>query len=160
MAQEWSPKLTREQMEQRRLKAAELFTAGYNQNQAALALGVNRCSTCRWFNHWKKEGGNALKIQKGVVSRKKLNKEQIKELENILISGASEYGYETDLWTLKRISDVIMKQFGIYYHPGSLSRTLRMLGYTCQKPTRIAVNRDDRERQMWLKDVWEKDKKK
>jgi transposase len=160
MQQKWSPRLTKKQLEERRLKAAELFEEGYNQNQAAVALGVNRCSTCRWYKRWKEEGGNALKIQKGVVSRKKLNKDQIKELDHILVSGASEYGYDTDLWTLNRIADVIMKEFGIYYHPGSLSRTMKMLGYTCQKPTRIAVNRDDRERQMWLKEVWEKDKKK
>lgn len=101
-----------------------------------------------------------MKRQLGKVSRKKLNKEQIKQLEQILISGATEYGFDTDLWTLGRIAEVIKKEFGIHYHPGSLSRTMRMLGYSCQKPTRIAINRNDRDRQMWLKDVWEKDKKK
>lgn len=147
-------------MEERRLKAAELFEQGYNQNQAAVQLGVHRSSTCRWYKRWKENGGQALKRQKGKVSRKKLNKEQIKQLEQILISGATEYGFDTDLWTLGRIAEVIKKEFGIHYHPGSLSRTMRMLGYSCQKPTRIAINRNDRDRQMWLKDVWEKDKKK
>jgi len=160
MQQKWSPRLTKKQLEERRLKATELFENGHNQNQTAIILGVNRCSTCRWYKRWKEEGNNALKIQKGVVSRKKLNKKQIKKLEHILKSGATEYRYDTDLWTLKRIADVIMKEFGIYYHPASLSRTLRMLGYTCQKPTRIAINRNEKERQMWLKDVWENDKKK
>ena len=160
MEQKWYPKLTREQMEERRLKAAELFEKGYNQNQAAVSLGVHRSSTCRWYKRWKKDGGQALKIQKGKVSRKKLNKDQIKQLEQILVSGATEYGFDTELWTLKRIAGVIMKEFKIQYHPGSLSRTMRMLGYSCQKPTRIAIKRDDDKRQMWLKDVWEKDKKK
>ena len=160
MEQKWHPKLTREQMEKRRLKAAELFEKGHNQNQAAVILGVHRSSTCRWYKRWKKDGGQALKIQKGKVSRKKLNQDQIKQLERILVSGATEYGFDTELWTLNRIADVIMKKFGIYYHPGSLSRTMRMLGYTCQKPTRIAIKRDDDKRQMWLRNVWERDKKK
>lgn len=160
MDEKWQPKLTREQMEERRLKAGELFEKGYNQNQAAAILGVHRSSTCRWYPRWKESGNQALKIQKGKVSRKKLNKDQIKQLEQILISGATEYGFDTELWTLKRIAGVIKKEFGIDYHPGSLSRTMRGLGYSCQKPTRIATKRDDAKRQMWLKDVWEKDKKK
>ncbi len=160
MEEKWQPKLSRGQMEERRLKAAELFEEGYNQNQAAVILGVHRSSTCRWYKRWKESGDQALKIQKGKVSRKKLNKDQIKQLGHILVSGATEYGFDTELWTLNRISDVILKEFGIQYHPGSLSRTMRMLGYTCQKPTRIATKRDDAKRQMWLKEVWEKDKKK
>lgn len=156
----WIPKLSREQMEQRRLKAGEMFEQGYNQNQASKILGVNRCSTCRWYERWEKKGPESLKRRKNKVSRKKLNNEQIRELERILLAGASSYGYDTDLWTLKRISYVIQKEFRISYHPSSLSRTLRFLGYSCQKPVKMAANRNEEERQAWIKTVWEDDKKK
>lgn len=157
---EWTPNLTREQMEQRRMKAVELFEDGFNQNQVAKKLGVNRSSSCRWFHRWKKGGKNSLKIRKAPGSRVKLNMEQRNKLEEILLQSASTYGYDTDLWTLKRISYVIKKEFKISYHPSSLSRALKILGYSCQKPIRVATNRNEEKRQLWVKTVWDEDKKK
>lgn len=157
---EWTPNLTREQMEQRRMKAAELFEDGFNPNQVAKKLDVNRSSSCRWFHRWKEGGKKSLQIKKAPGSRIKLNDEQKEKLEGILLRGASTYEYDTDLWTLKRISHVIEKEFSISYHPSSLSRSLKILGYSCQKPIRVATNRDEVKRLHWVKTVWEEDKKK
>jgi transposase len=156
---EWSPRLTRKQMEERRLKADELFEQGYNQNQVSIKLGVNRSSTCRWEKQKEEKGIEGLKARKSPGHPTKLNNVQKEELRTILINGALKCGYETDLWTLPRISDIIKKKFGIIYHPASLSRTLRLMNFSCQKPSRIASKRNNVDRQNWIEEIWEEDKK-
>ena len=37
-------------------------------------------------------------------------------MKGIIDGGATRYGFPTDLWTLKRIADVIEREFGVHYN--------------------------------------------
>ncbi len=63
-------------------------------------------------------------------------------------------GYTTDLWTLPRIATLIRKHFRTRYHPGHVWRVMRGLGWTCQKPERRALKRDENAIARWKTQAW------
>ena len=60
-----------------------------------------------------------------------------------LEAGAGESGYDTGLWTSARVAHLIEQECGIEYHPGHVWRILRQLGWSCQRPTGRALERDE-----------------
>src|SRR5262245_36303412 len=116
--------------QQRRIGAAELFRSGCSQAQIARQLGVSRQTTSRWFSAWEAGGKKGL-AGVGRTGRKcSLTGDELCRLEAILLAGAPARGYETDLWTLKRIAQVIRFEFGVSYHPGHVWKVLRQLGWS------------------------------
>jgi transposase len=70
------------------------------------------------------------------------------------------HGYATDLWTTRRIATVIEEQLGVTYHPAHLSRVLADIGWSCQKPERRALERNERAIAQWKRAGWVAIKKK
>jgi len=64
------------------------------------------------------------------------------------------YGYPNELWTLKRIARVILREFGVRYHPNHVWRVLRQLRWSCQVPERRPVQRDEEEIERWKRYKW------
>lgn len=97
--------------QQRRLKAEKLFRKGCSQAHVARQLEVSRQTASRWYAAWDSGGREALKGAGRTGRKPKLCGEQLCQLEAILLAGAPAAGFETDLWTLKRIAQVIRRQF-------------------------------------------------
>ena len=66
--------------------------------------------------------------------------------------------FATDVWTCPRV--VIARRFGVQYHVDHLSRLLRALGWSPQKPQRQAIERDEQAIRGWIKNTWPHVKKK
>jgi transposase len=146
--------------QQRRVGAAELFRKGCSQAQVARQLGVSRQTASRWHALWEAGGRKAL-AGAGRTGRKcRLAGDELCRLEAILLAGASARGYETDLWTLKRIAQVIQSEFAVSYHPGHVWKVLRQLGWTCQRPEQKARERNEDAIQRWVRYRWPRIKKK
>lgn len=58
-----------------------------------------------------------------------------------LLNTAPALGYSTDLWTTRRVAEVILPQFRVRYHPNHVWRLLTGLGWSCQKPETRARQR-------------------
>ena len=145
--------------QQRRVGAAALFRKGCSQAQVARQLGVSRQTTSRWHAVWEAGGKKAL-AGAGRTGRKcSLTGDELCRLEAILLAGAPARGYETDLWTLKRITQVIRCEFGVSYHPGHVWKVLRQLGWTCQRPERKARERNEDAIKRWVRYRWPRIKK-
>jgi transposase len=56
---------------------------------------------------------------------KKLTAKQSQKFRELLLTGAMARGFPNELWTLKRISTLIRKEFGVRYHPSHLWRVLQ-----------------------------------
>jgi transposase len=69
------------------------------------------------------------------------------------------HGYRTDLWTTLRIADLIKAKFGIRYHRDHVGRLLHSLGWSCQKPERRALQRNDDGIAEWKRRDWPRIKK-
>lgn len=145
--------------QQRRVGAAKLFRSGCSQAEVARQLGVSRQATSYWHAVWKAGGKQAL-AGAGRTGRKcKLSGNDLCRLEAILLGGAPAQGYETNLWTLKRIAQVIRRQFKVKYHAGHVWKVLGQLGWSCQRPERKARERNEQAIRRWVRYRWPRIKK-
>lgn len=146
--------LTREQMEQRRLMAADDLAAGMKKIDVARKYNVNPSSVSRWAKKLRENGKTSLARRKAKGARSKLDLKQKNRLIDILVLGAYAYGFETDLWTAKRVCVVIDKEFGVKYHFKHVPKLLRSLDFRLVKPERKATEKDEDKKTAWLKTTW------
>jgi transposase len=84
---------------------------------------------------------------------------ELRRLERALKRGAYAQGYAEDYWTLDRVARLIWDLFGVRYRPSGVWHLLRRLGWSCQKPQRRALQRDDVAIAHWKRYVWPQIKK-
>ncbi len=84
----------------------------------------------------------------------KLTPEQKAQLPALLEQGAEAYGFLGDVWTTKRVALLIKEVFGVRYHPAHMSRLLREIGWSVQKPIRRATQRDEQAIAAWFAERW------
>src|SRR5437899_10126632 len=105
----WRPaRLTRAQMEERRLAAGRLLRAG-EQSQAEIAreLGVSRAAVTQWKRRLGRLGPEGLRRRRSSGRASRLSEAQWGRLLALLGRGAVAAGFETERWTLRRIAGVI-----------------------------------------------------
>ena len=140
-------------LERRRLKGAKLLARGMSKSEVARELGVARQTVAVWEQRLAEGGQESLKC--GDLGRpRQLVAEQERELGKLLMAGALAAGYPTELWTLPRIGKVITRQFGVEYSIGHLWHLLRRLGFSCQKPEKRAIQRNELEIVRWKRHGW------
>jgi transposase len=132
------------------MQAGALFAAGRSQAEVARQLGVARQNVSRW-----QVGGlNALTSRGPTGPAPLLDDQQLRDLDQALRQGARAYGFDTDHWTLARITAVIEQRTGHRYHPGHTWKLLRRLGWRLQRPARRAVERDEQAIARWVAEDW------
>lgn len=151
--------LTRGQMEKRRLAAVKDIKRGMMQRSVARKYGVSDGTASRWAKMLRDGGVDALRMTKAKGAESKLNDEQRRRLSEMLVKGAAAHGWSTDLWTLPRVAELIRKEFGVRYHPGRVWWVLRGIGFSWQKPKKVAREKDLEEKVRWLRTTWPRVKK-
>jgi len=147
-------------LEKRRMDGARLLDEGLHGAEVARRVGVHRQSVSRWEKTLKTSGVKGLK-KAGRAGRKPLLSEaDLKRVEQRLTRGPQALGYETELWTTARVGELIEQQCGVKYHPAHVWRILQQLGWSCQRPAKRALERDEAKIQWWKKKRWPKLKKK
>ncbi len=148
------------QMEKRRQQAAKLFKKDVSAPEVARRLGVARQVAYRWKSAWESGGSPAL-ASKGPAGRKsKLSAQQTQQVIEALLAGPGAQGYKTQLWTLPRVAALIEEVAGVRYHPGHVWRLLGASGFSCQRPERRAIERDEKAIGHWKRIQWPALKKK
>lgn len=149
------PHGTQQELEKRRRHAIQLLKEGKASLSAvARWLGASKSSVSRWYQTYLAQGPEGL-LPKTVPGRPaKLSSRQKEKLSKLLLAGPISYGYRTDLWTLQRIAQLIRKEFGIQYHPNHVWRLLLGMGWSCQKPERRALQRNEEEIAHWKRYRW------
>ena len=84
----------------------------------------------------------------------RLSPEQRTRLRQILEQGAEAAGFEGNVWTTKRIAAVIRREFGVRYHRAHVSRLVRALGVSLQKPVARAHQRNEAASARWRSERW------
>ena len=143
-------KLTKKQKEQRRIMAAKDLEAGMSQADVARKYGVDDSNVSRWDKARKEKGIEGLRSTTSSGRPSKLGSDEKKELVEILEKGAIESGFETDVWTGKRVSKLIKDRFGVEYHFKHIPRLLRQLGFRQIKPKRKPHEQNEEVRKEWL----------
>jgi transposase len=131
------------QREARRIEAVRRREAGESAEAIALDLGVGTNAVYQWTKQARLHGIDSLKLKPRSGRKLKLAKEHWDKLSEMVLAGPCECGFRTELWTLPLISELIQREFGVEYHPDHLSRFMRRLGFSRQKPTVRARERDE-----------------
>ena len=143
-----------QELEKRRRRAARLFEKDHTAAEAGRRLGVTRQVAHRWKQAWEKGGKEALD-SKGKAGRKpRITEEQRQQIVAALLEGPRAAGHRTELWTLPRVSWRIEEITGVSYHPGHVWRLLGSLGFSCQRPERRAIERDEKAVRAWQRKTW------
>lgn len=143
-----------EALERRRMRAVRLFEQGETQAAVARRLDVSRTTAMRWAQAWEQGGREELRAAGRAGRKPRLSREQLDQVEQALREGPLALGYHTELWTLPRVAELIQRVTGVRYHPGHVWRVLRQLGWSLQKPTTRARERDEEAIQRWVKTTW------
>jgi transposase len=140
--------------EGRRLRAFELKQEGWSQQRVAEALGVSKGAVSQWMKRAQQGGVQALKRRPAPGARPRLSEEQRMKLPELLERGAEAHGFRGEVWTCQRVAIVIRREFGVSYHPAHVSRLLKALRHTLQKPQRRANQRDEEAIERWKEERW------
>ncbi|SRR5258708_5087293 len=145
--------------EWRRLRAWELAQAGWPQQEIAEVLGVSEGAVSQWVKIGREQDEEGLrgKIAEGPACR--LSAEQEAQLPALLDQGAEAHGFRGKVWTTERVAAMIKKQFGVSYHPAHMSRLLKRIKYSLQKPVERASQRNEEAIATWKTQRWPELKK-
>lgn len=154
------PYKPRDWREARRLQAWALSQKGWTQRLIAEALGVTEGAVSKWFKRSRDEGGKrALRTRQKAGRPPRLDPEQLRALAALLDQGPLAFGFIGEFWTAKRVAKVIRRTFRVSFHPGYVSRLVRTLGFSVQKPAQKASQRNNRRIAYWSKITWPRLKK-
>ncbi len=140
--------------EWRRLRAWALHQDGGSGRALAQALGVTPGAVSQWLKRAREGGAQALAHRMPPGSAPRRSAEQQAQLPTLLAYGAEAYGFMGDVWTSKRVVAVIKQEFGVGYHRAHVSRLLRQLGWSVQKPIQRALQRDEQAIARWTRERW------
>lgn len=141
-------------LQERRDQAAELFAQGATQADVAHALKVSRVTAMRWHRAWVGKGKRGLEVSERLGRPPALSGRDLARVDRQLRRGAVAHGYETGLWTLQRVAEIIEETTGVQYHIGHVGRVLRRMGWSLQRPTTRARERDEESIRQWVKTRW------
>src|ERR687895_115462 len=123
--------------EKRRYRAVELKHAGWTREEVKAGLQAHP--------------------QPGAIP--KLAAEELALLPALLAIGAEAYGFRGEVWTCARIARVIEWEFGVSYPQDHVSRLLKAIEWTPQKPIGHPTQRNEREIGHWRTKLWPELKK-
>jgi transposase len=147
------------ELEARRRRAAALLDRGKGVSEVARLIGCSTGSVDRWKKALKKRGPDGLAAKPHPGPKPRLTKAQKRRLLAPLKKGALAAGYDSDLWTCRRVRDLIAKTQGVWYDLNHVGRILHALGLSVQKPEARARERDEAAIQRWRKKDWPRLKK-
>jgi transposase len=133
-----------------RSRAVLAIERGQPVGQVAEAFDVDRTTIFRWVRRFAKEGSGGLERRAGSGRPPLLAVFDMEALNDIVLEPASHFGFETDLWTVGRLRQVIQEHYGVTVSRGTVWRRLRDAGFTCQKPERRYFEVNEEARQEWL----------
>lgn len=144
----------------KRVKAGRLLLQGRSCAVVAEAVGVARQTVYTWKKLLDEGGLEALRSVRERGRPGQLTADQLEEVRAALLRSPTEYGFATELWTLKRVGAVIERQQGVRFGQTQIWRLLGSLGFSPQKPEKRAAERSEAAVRSWKRRTWPTLKKK
>jgi len=120
--------LTRDEMESRRLLAAQDLQTGLTQSDVARKFGVSRTTASRWHRALNGTGVESLRKRRAPGRPSRLNQDQLRAIAELYRAGPRAAGFESDRWTTARFGDAIFAMCGVRYDPDHAGRIMHRLG--------------------------------
>lgn len=135
-----------------RVRVVEAIERGMSIQYVASAYGVDRRTLHRWLEKFDHSGYDGLVRQEGSGRPRLLEHVSVADLLNIVLASATQFGFESDLWTVGRLHQVITEQFHVEVSKNTIWRRLVEAGLTYQKPERRYYEADEAVRKHWRRD--------
>jgi transposase len=148
------------ELEARRRLAVLRVEDGWSQREVAAFLGVHPSTVSKWVSRFRDLGADGLAAKPSPGRPQFLTAEQEKQVLGWLADPPTKHGFRTDLWTARRVADLIRVKFEVSFHPHYLREWLTKRGYSPQKPARRAKQQNPAEIDRWLKEDWPRLQKK
>jgi transposase len=146
-------------LEARRRLAVRRVSEGWRRADVAAFLGVHPGTVAEGVRAHP-AGGDAAPAAKPHPGREPLlTPAQERQVLGWLAEKPPAHGFRTDLWTARRVAELIRRRFGVEYHPHSLREWLAKRNYTPRKPARRPRQRNDEAIDRWLKADWPRSKR-
>jgi transposase len=138
-----------------RLQAVKAARSGQDVQSVADAYGVNIRSFFRWLADFANGGLNAL-MAKFIPGRpSKVTPEEMRWLAGAVKGNTLlQHKFPFCLWTLSLIGSLIKRQFGKKLSLASVSRIMKLLGFSVQKPLYQAWQQDPALVRTWETEVY------
>ncbi len=148
------------ELEARRRLAVTRVNEGWKQKDVAAFLGVSLKAVGTWMAAYRASGDDGLKPTPRTGPAPKLSARRRRAVLAWLAKSPRAFGYKTDLWTTRRLAEVIDKRFGVRFNAHYLAEWLTARGHSARKPETPAVERDDPAIARWVEEDWPRIKKK
>ena len=154
MKREEAHKLNQQTKQELRKQAARLKGQGRSTREIAEITGLTIQAINRIWKCFQEGGSEAIKMRpKGrrVGEKRRLNPEQEKSLQRLMIDKTPEQlRFKYALWTRAAVAAVSWRLFGVDLPLRTISHYLKRWGFTVQKPTVRAYERNPEEVGEWL----------
>jgi transposase len=130
-------------------KICEAHRSGQTIAQLAKTFDCHRNSISRWVKRYRSRDG--LDRLAGSGRHRAIGIEEGRRLLACLLQPASDYGYETDLWTITRLMQVAKKELGISLSRMCIHRLLSVNGYSFKLPRKRYYEADVQAQDLWLR---------
>ena len=151
---------TAKELEARRRLAVQRVTDGWTQREVAAFLGVHPVTVSKWVARHRSAGDAGLDLKPTPGRPRFLSPAQEAEVLGWLADPPTAHGFRTDLWTARRVAELVRARMGVAFHPHYLREWLTKRNHTPQKPARRARQQDPAEVERWLADEWPRVEKK
>lgn len=148
--------LPHEVLEHYRFRAVELYESGEKVKDIAHFFGIHPNSVSRWLITYRRKGEKSLRSRKATGRPPKLSWQEFNNILSDLKRPATDFGFETPLWTCKRVRYLIQQRTGKLLDISNVWRWLGKLGLSNKKPERRVMEQNPKEAKRWLKEEWPK----
>ena len=147
-------------MEARRRLAVTRVNEGWKQTDVAAFLGVSSRAVGKWMAAYRASGDEGLASKPHLGAKPKLSPRQERSVLSWLAKSPKAFGYKTELWTTRRLAEVIKKRYGVHFNSNYLAEWLTRRDHSPQKPETKAVERDNPGIARWAAEDWPRIQKK
>lgn len=147
------------ELERRRRLAVERVLEGYSTQEVGEFLQVDPRTVRRWVAAWRNADRAGLAAVPAPGRPRKLTATQEKIVRRWLSESPTQFGFATELWTARRLAQLIEQEWEVRFNRRYLSAWLRARGFSPQKPQRLPRERDEQAIARWLDRDWPRIKK-
>lgn len=119
----------------KRVRSGRMLQKGKGSPEVALTVGVARQTVYTWKALLDEGGIDALRAVPELGRPAQLDQAQLVSVRAALLQSATEHGFGTELWTLKRVGVVIERMHGVRFSQVHVWRIMGALGFSPQSQT-------------------------
>ena len=144
-------KLTHKELTELRKRGVASVQAGESPEVVARVFGISRMTIYNWLALYRRGGWHALAAKKRGGRPPKLDAKAIRWVyDTVTMKNPLQLKFPFALWTCGMLVDLIKRQFGISLSRSSVSRLLKQLGLSPQRPLRRAYQQNPEAVEQWL----------